>query len=198
MILGYGDRKRSMAEVCDIFNEKYPDRVPISKATVSKILHKFNDIGNVRDKPKSGRPTVSDDNQLNVLLEIEENPHCSITTLSTNNEICRGAVHKILKKAKLHPYKIKLIHELNEDDFDRRMEFCENMQELCNQNNGFEYNILFSDEATFCLNGTVNRQNCRYWATENPNWTMEVYTQYPKKVNVGWDCYEYHCRTVFF
>ncbi|KAG5900461.1 hypothetical protein JTB14_029347 [Gonioctena quinquepunctata] len=92
MILGYGDRKRSMAEVCDIFNEKYPDREPISKST-------------------SGRPSVAEDNQLK-LLGVEENPHCSITTLSDNNEICRGAVQKILRKAKLHPYKVKLIYEL--------------------------------------------------------------------------------------
>lgn len=29
-------------------------------------------------------------------------------------------------------------------------------------------NILFSDEAHFHLNGHVNKQNCRYWAEENP------------------------------
>lgn len=29
-------------------------------------------------------------------------------------------------------------------------------------------NILFSDEAHFHLNGHVNKQNCRYWAAENP------------------------------
>jgi hypothetical protein len=25
-----------------------------------------------------------------------------------------------------------------------------------------------SDEAHFCLNGFVNKQNCRFWGTENP------------------------------
>ena len=28
--------------------------------------------------------------------------------------------------------------------------------------------IIFSDEAHFYLSGTVNKQNCRIWATENP------------------------------
>ncbi|CAH1372527.1 unnamed protein product [Tenebrio molitor] len=37
---------------------------------------------------------------------------------------------------------------------------------------------------TFCLNGTVNRQNCRYWTRENPHWMQEIHTQYPQKVNV--------------
>lgn len=30
-------------------------------------------------------------------------------------------------------------------------------------------NIWWSDEATFNLDGTVNRHNCRYWAKENPH-----------------------------
>ncbi|KAJ8959981.1 hypothetical protein NQ318_009415 [Aromia moschata] len=44
--------------------------------------------------------------------------------------------------------------------------------------------ILFSDEATFVSNRTVNEQNCRYWSTENPHWMMEANTQYPEMVNV--------------
>ena len=28
--------------------------------------------------------------------------------------------------------------------------------------------IMMSDEAYFHLNDTVNKQNCRYWAAENP------------------------------
>ncbi|KAJ8931856.1 hypothetical protein NQ318_009800, partial [Aromia moschata] len=45
--------------------------------------------------------------------------------------------------------RVRLIHELAEDDFDRRTEFCEYMMDHNNQNNGFIANILFSDEATF-------------------------------------------------
>ncbi|KAJ8936053.1 hypothetical protein NQ318_004954 [Aromia moschata] len=42
-------------------------------------------------------------------------------------------------------------------------------------------NVVYS---TFVLNGTVNKQNCRYWSTENPHWMMEAKTQYLEKVNV--------------
>lgn len=48
-------------------------------------------------------------------MKIEEN-RCS--TSSCNNDICHGNVHKIIKKAKLNPYKGKLIHERNENNFD--------------------------------------------------------------------------------
>ena len=33
--------------------------------------------------------------------------------------------------------------------------------------------IIFSDEAHFHLSGQVNRQNCRFWAGENPHATVE-------------------------
>lgn len=43
---------------------------------------------------------------------------------------------------------------------------------------------FFSDEATFVLNGEVNKHNCRYWSDTNPHWMIEGHTQYPQKVNV--------------
>ena len=52
------------------------------------------------------------------------------------------------------------------------------------EENRFLKNIVFSDESTFMLNGTVNRHNCRYWSDENPHWMRETHTQYPEKVNV--------------
>lgn len=55
---------------------------------------------------------------------------------------------------------------------------------MCNNDPQFLKRIVFSHEATFCLNGSVNKQNYRYWATENPRWIMECHTQYPQKVNV--------------
>ena len=42
-------------------------------------------------------------------------------------------------------------------------------------------NICFSDEATFFINGCVNKQNCRYWSDENPHVFKEGNTQ---KINV--------------
>jgi hypothetical protein len=43
--------------------------------------------------------------------------------------------------------------------------------------------FLFSDEATFEVNGKVNRHNVRVWGTENPHVTFEHERDSPK-VNV--------------
>lgn len=183
-MIGVGDRIRTQQEVVDLFNETYPDRQPISQSMVSRIYTKFKNHGHVRDHAKSGRPNVSENDQLNVLLAVQENPHVSLRDIESNQAIGKSTVHKILKSAKYHPYKVKLIHELNEDDFDRRAQFCEQMQQLCNDDEDIVQNIIFTDEATFTLSGEVNRQNCRYWAKENPHWSRETHTQYPQKINV--------------
>lgn len=53
-------------------------------------------------------------------------------------------------------------------------------------------NICFSDEATFNLRGEVNKHNCRYWSTENPNLMREEHCQYPEKLNVWLGIYGDH------
>lgn len=184
MMIGYGDRVRSHQEVCQLFREKYPDQ-PISQSTVSRIENKFREHGVVKNLPKSGRPvTLNENAQLDVLLEIENNPHATSRSIGLDHDVSHTSVLKLLKITKYHPYKVKLVHELAEDDFDRRQEFCEQMMETCLRDPMFSQRVLFSDEATFCLNGTVNRQNCRYWARENPHWMQEAHTQYPQKINV--------------
>lgn len=45
--------------------------------------------------------------------------------------------------------------------------------------------IVFSDEALFFLNGSVNRHNMVYWSETNPEWMIDSRsTQYPQKVHV--------------
>lgn len=73
---------------------------------------------------------------------------------------------------------------MNEDDPDRRSQFCETMKNMLQMNHLLLNNVLFTDEASFYLNGTVNRQNCRYWTTTNQHWFIEHKTQYQQKVNV--------------
>lgn len=52
-----------------------------------------------------------------------------------------------------HPYKINLLHELNEDSYDRRLQLIEKMSERCIGNLNFLYNICFSNEYFFSLYG---------------------------------------------
>lgn len=184
MMIGYGNRRRSQLEVAQLFREQHPDLPPLSQGTVSKIEAQYQNLGHVRVVPRQRTPTVGDDTKLNALLTLQENQVTPARQLARENEMSHTTVLKILKSAKLHPYKMQAVQELTEDDPDRRVEFCEQMMNLIDNNQILLASVLFSDESTFTLQGEVNRQNCRYWADHNPHWIRETHTQFPQKVNV--------------
>lgn len=70
------------------------------------------------------------------------------------HDISQGSVFNILKRQKYHPYKIIITQELMKDDFDGRIQFCEEMHRSDEAN---FLNFVFSYEGTFEMNGAVNR-----------------------------------------
>lgn len=64
---------------------------------------------------------------MDVLLSFTEDPHTTVRKAAQEHEIGKSSVHNILKRAKFHPFKVVLVHKLNEDDFDRRVEFSADM-----------------------------------------------------------------------
>jgi len=96
--------------------------------TIRVTVTRFNDTGSVRNHVKAGRPVAAADenNQLNVALSIQENPHNSIRKIQQQHDLSYGTTRRILTKhLKFHPFKVKLVQKLNEDDPDRRLHFSE-------------------------------------------------------------------------
>lgn len=82
-------------------------------------------------------------------------------------QLSRDSVKRILRlDLKFHPYKMLVVQQLNERDYAQREDFAVRMQVLFEE----EPNaiVIMSDEAHFALNGSVNKQNFRYWAPQNP------------------------------
>lgn len=184
---GWGDLQRTYRDVQNLFNDTFRvGQQPISTSTVERTVKRFEETGHVKDRVRSGRPTVAtnDDKSLEVLLSFIEDSHLSTRKAAQVHEMDNKSVHKILTKHKFHPYKMSLVQELNEDDPDRRLQFCEDMMPRIENDPNLPFNIVFSDEATFQLSGNCNRHNCRYWSDSNPFWMRESKTQYPQKINV--------------
>ena len=66
------------------------------------------------------------------------------------------------------------MEKLNDNDFDRRSQFCEIWLNKFENDPDLLDRILWSDETRFCMNSTVNRHNCTYWARENPHLNFEI------------------------
>jgi len=65
-------------------------------------------------------------------------------------------IHKM--KQNKFPFKIRLTHKLNEDDFDQCVEFYKIIMARIDTNSDFFFRIIFYDEATFQLNDILNSQ----------------------------------------
>ncbi|KAJ8945579.1 hypothetical protein NQ318_010436 [Aromia moschata] len=87
IFIGCGNKTRTQQEVCNLFNAKYPDNT-IIQSTVSKIESKFRETGDVKDLPKSGRPKITQDKKIDIVLSIEENPQSTSTLVASENEGC--------------------------------------------------------------------------------------------------------------
>lgn len=171
-------------ETARIFNESHPGK-NLSHPYVIDLISKFMETGSVANKKHERQHTITnEDMQVAILGHTEVDPTSSTRKLAEISGIPRSSLQRILKQHKYHPYKIHLVQELNEDDPDRRIQFCEEMSERSLNNPNFLYSTCFSDECTFFLNGHVNRHNCRYWSDSNPRIMREQHTQYPEKLNV--------------
>ncbi|KAJ8960504.1 hypothetical protein NQ318_013788 [Aromia moschata] len=127
-------RRRTQAEVVRLFQEKYPELPSISQGTVSKIEKQFGERGHVMQLKKSPRNKLGDDQKLDVMLMLEENPYTSSRQTASALNISHSSILRILIENQMHPYKLVPTNELAEDDFDRRFLFYEQMMQMIDGN----------------------------------------------------------------
>ena len=73
-----------------------------------------------------------------------------------------------MKSLNFYPCKVQLIQELKPQDFQPRLQYAVRLRELAENDLNFFDKLIMSNETHFHLNGFVNKQNCRFWAKENP------------------------------
>ncbi|KAF2900109.1 hypothetical protein ILUMI_06077 [Ignelater luminosus] len=96
---GYKDGQRTQEDVYNLFSMTYPDQTPITRSTVSKIERKSSERGYVRCDTQQ-HLNVPEDVELNILLEVQENPPNTTRALATNNNTTQQK--KILMFTSLH------------------------------------------------------------------------------------------------
>lgn len=146
-----------------------------SKRTIQTLVSKFETTGCATDAPRSGPPKVvcSGDNKDLVAATFVNSPKKSQRRASLELGISRRSLSRMMTEIGLKPYRPRALQALNEDDPDRRLEFCENFVAFHNVDPSILDKIIWTDEAIFKLNGRVNRHNCVYWADRNPHEILE-------------------------
>lgn len=82
------------------------------------MIEKFLETGSVLDDKRSGRPKTATalGNQIDVLGAIHLNPTVSIRSIARESGISTTSITQILKVNKFHPFKVHILHKLNEDE----------------------------------------------------------------------------------
>lgn len=186
LIFIYAKTGMSLRRAAQAFQDKFPQRPKPAPITISRLVKRFRQTGSVRNQRPKGykKNATSEETTTAVLALAETAPHMPTRKMAAASGISQSSVLRILKAEKYHPYKMQILHMLHEDDFDRRVEFCTWALNKLEDDPVFACKILFSDECLFYLNGTVNRQNCRYWAQTNPHWMLGAKTMNDERIMV--------------
>ena len=128
-------------------------------------------------RPGPSRSSRTPENIELIESSLRENPRLPIRKRAASPGLPRAIIHEILKKHLKFHFKIQIVQELKESDFDLRKHFCETMLEHVRTVNP----IFWSNEAHFHRNGHVNKQNCRYRSprTCNPRLKHQKPLHYP-------------------
>ncbi|CAF1374950.1 unnamed protein product [Rotaria sordida] len=113
------------------------------------------------------------------------NPRISQRRASLDLGISRRSLGRLMQDLNLKSYKPRLLQALNEDDPDRRMEFCEWILDSTQEDPTLLDRILWTDEAIFQVNGRVNRHNCVYWSDTNLHLIIEQELNVPQVIVCG-------------
>lgn len=176
---------KSIVQTQRKFKAHFGKRSAPTRKTILRVCESFIKDASVlnRNKCNSGRkkskrtPTV-----IKMVKDvIERDPSKSTRKVAQEVGTSHTTVRKILKKdLQLKPYKPPDHQELTAGDEKQRLTFSRWLKEKMTEDPNFLKSVWFSDEAHFCLNGAVNRQNCRIWASEKPEYTNQRPLHSPK------------------
>ncbi|KMQ90923.1 transposable element tc3 transposase, partial [Lasius niger] len=187
MLMIYGECRQNAMQAAALYAARFPDRRHFGRKVFTRLANRLRTTGNVKPEPRQQKQDVlvnNEDMSVDVLAAVTENPHVSTRDIARDRGISQSSVSRILRKNKFHPYRISLLQELSQHDFNMRIQFCTWAQNKLEEDPGFFRFVLWSDEATFKSDGTINRHNLHYWNEVNPHWMRTVDYQHRWSVNV--------------
>jgi len=172
-------RSNSTTQVMQEFTQRFPERhPPPTRCSIIRLVNKFRTRGSIlnQNAGRSGRrrTTRTPENIERVRLALEENPRLSTTRNGLG--ISRAGMSEIIRlDLNWHPYRMRVRHQLNENDRLRRMHYSQWIIQKF-QDATFLGKIVVGDEAGFAMNGRVNTHNVIQYAPKGqpPNFHFDV------------------------
>lgn len=151
------------------YNNAHPGQI-IHNYDINNLMMRFKSTGMVLSSKEAKsmcrkcKSRSFDQNDVDMVLHtMNDNPHTSINRTSLITGVPASTTQRIMKDSGLFPYKMTIMQELTPLDFVSRLEMCQFFRTRFQTDPNFQRKIIFTDEALFHVNGTVNRHNFRYF-----------------------------------
>ncbi|KAF2348741.1 Protein of unknown function DUF4817 [Trinorchestia longiramus] len=159
--------KKSLKEVQNEFEQRFPKRSSPTKKTVWKTVNKFRAHGTILNltKGSSGRLKTlrTNENIERVRQVITENP--KVSKRRNGTELSLSSFQRIVRNdLQYYPYRAKVKQQLLEGDYFRHLRFAHWFTE---RPEIFIKWLVVGDECAFHMNESVNKQICRHYAPKN-------------------------------
>lgn len=188
--LFYQKDENASAAIKAFRRQKNLRRGPMTPRALRDMMKKFETTGQLGILPGRGRKPVSsasvEDVATAVVEATSQDPHgvVSVPAISRAVDMPYSTVWQVMRRiVGYYPYKIHSLHQLCDRDAEVRQTFALQFLARMAVDAAWPWNILWTDEAHFYLNGKVNTHNCRIWATENPR-AIDQVSLHPAKITV--------------
>lgn len=181
MHLIYGEAGQSSRAAARLYAERYPNRRHPHHEMFTRIHNTYCE-GRLPGPRGGGRPQTVDEDA--ILEARRDDPSTSVRVIERRTGIAKSTVHSVLKRHRYHPYHVRKVQTLLERDYIQRINFCNLMLEMHNNDRFFFNKILWSDESACKRDGYLNLHNLHSWQLENPREIREDRSQQQFKVNL--------------
>lgn len=181
----YGEARQNANEARILYHQKFPQRRLPSPKTFQAVNIRIRETGCVLPKKiNSGRPRDDQPDEEEILRQIEEDPGVSTREIAMNMHSNQSKVWRRINEQGLYPFHLTKTHALNEEDYQKRVDFCQWLNIKINEDGQFLKKILWSDESGFAREGILNVRNVHFWNDDNPHATKTRGYQHKFSVNV--------------
>lgn len=186
MVYALGKANGNCLLASRIYKANYPDlqRYPRTDC-FENVKERFERTANANyEKNTRLHESTNEDRQFTIVASVIENPNTSVRQISDETGIPKSTINKVLKKNKFHPYHTEYHQSLLNQDFRKRVQFCDWALTRMREDPAFFSKVLFTDESSFSSTCRANQHNFHHYAQQNPRLFREVDYQHRFKVNV--------------
>lgn len=143
----------TLNQIAQLFVVAYERGEP-ARSCIHSVIQQFEKYGCIRNckNCRDILPRRNNDTEMQeVFVCAAAERDLSVRAIASELDISSTQVFKILKKNGYRSFKVSTSNEIFLNDKFRRMEFCERIMEMINEEPTFLDNILFTDESSFSL-----------------------------------------------